>query len=1457
MYLRDIYLVFFPHWVTECLLFVQVCLYMFLQIVVSPSKSVRFNQEDEEIRPDTCSVSTVEQVVVQYKPVAEHTLTPCASLAEVISKEPPTSFTETLLLRLLDDLNRGHLSHDDLMTLASYSMDVIQSAATLIGKTSKSVKEDSDQHLVDSSSSMLASRLVDFTLGKILQSIRSGDVHHDDLASLTLSLLDNASGTVSKSSVTLPHLHLDDLVEDVPKVGMTSAIDDRDISPVSDSLLDEFVITTLQDLLHDLKNERIAFEQMKTFATCVSKQAENLASESENTQRKEILEVLQRFLGELKSGTFDSKTVCHIVLNVVQAYDSMTTSIWTTFEHRMSDMIKRIFQIFETKVAASQFSDVSLSVLKEANQKIANHHFDSRQIDQLTQSIFSLNNEPGTIIDGNYGQIVEDTLKDVIHKLENDKTDVRLRHYLQTLAETITADLVDRRSPQLTDTFTDVLTQMKRFLESQEILDDRSLADVNVLISKVAERCLSPDAIFELASSVVHAIESPLKSDSSFVAVSTVTHTLKEVLEDMNRDEMEEKTMEKMIDALRKCNSVAKMRDNTQPSLLIVSLSSLIQTVLGKLAFQLEAGTLETTDVVEIADTLKEKALDTDRIVEGSHVLLYIYHLLKDLEGGEVPVEHVYRLGHALVDCGSKLLAGFQDHGRSELGDIGATIRDIETEIRAGSSSNQLLKNITKEIITSYSNSAIYAVENTRSEIERDDRRSYMIKSEPQNTNDFTNFVCDVLLQLKQALSQTTVSELAVAKFCATILGIPHQSDPVHEESFALENLDKIIEDVENNERSVFADRILQEYLLPNESSGALIDPMKAVESILVAISSTILGDFVKTTLQTVLLEMRENAEAFYTKPTSVYVLRSASAIVAEKLVKKVLSFAKKELKTIMTKSETNKDGFENAISKLLLRWTEQSTTSNIITEVSKSTEIEDIVLETLHNVVSNALFEQATARASRGQPPDTFRDLVLGAIQRIVEDQQDKRVNISLGVTSIGDISGTYERTSAGNKASLEYIGLVIKKVIREMKRQLVENQNVDVDTEESSSAHIQTVIIEHLERGLSVTELPCVSLSSHQREDVKSILMESIKRTIDNIKGHALSPEDLTVLCKTVKTLIADPATSADVNEEASEKQVIELMEDIYTKVQTHELDETVLQNISVQLATLGMECPKSRSLTDVACPSSSIIMGLVTDVITRMAEGLQEELKDMENNNNVEDQCAHEDDGSGRISRSSLPKSALREGACSKTSKVSWVNWVQQAPEKVQPENLPRVESPRKQKQNSRKDKVTCEKNATKSPRPRLLHRALETRTTIKTNTKKHRRQVTEPLKATNRSRQSVRVKSCTPARKSPMCYLDSYLSKTPTPGPGLKPPTKSKRASYKPKARPRSPKWSVVSSDKHPTSPRKSLDRNQCHTESSQKKHLILYGKGSPKSEESGFRKSHKTEVIFRNQRREPV
>lgn len=777
------------------------------------SRSVRFSNEEEEISPKVPEVEIhfLDQVndSMQFKPVAEHILTPCASQLEIQKLEAEAilgspevgdktnsvSFVETLLLRLLDDLNSGRLSKEDIMKLATYSMDIIQSteAETLKDDVIAEETDGEGPYLATSSSSVIAMKMVDFTLGKILSDIEQGNVHHDDLASLTVSLLESSDIGESSASLSVSDADLDAYIEDTIRAASASAMDPREDSPICDALLDEFMITTLKNLINDLDDEVLTKGQIESLAMSIQQETKKVFPDDSDTDiqtAEDIQNVLQSVLGKLKTRGMNMQALYQIVFAIVYSYNMLKSPPTPCFEKKVTDLMKDILYTVEQQVASGLLSDVNINIIHEANKRISNTKLDVGKIEKLSPSIISVVSKPEVVCKTSSSEIarsiVEDALVKAQQRLKANESDPKLIEGVQNVAESIIMNIqgdIDESNTSLdtlTGIFLGILEQVKAILDESGEVGGVQGDDIASLIDHIKARSIQAEEISSMAESVVRILKSPVKSESSFAADVVTKNILLKIKDDLTERSLEDDIVNEIVRTLKTCCKAAVAHDSKSPALL-QSLASFLKTVLGQVTYKVECGELDERDIAELSRALKSKidkastfaeadvsaypSEDTaleKTLQEQSHseqhietqekhldtgisastnsdlktILDHLFNILDELELGEVEEETAQTLGKRLMECGKKLLSscpgdspGKTASGTDRLADdvVEEVIRTLQLEIDSGILTKDSLKELTKAIISTTSDSDIAdeIINHTMRGIQRDIEKGY------------------------------------------------------------------------------------------------------------------------------------------------------------------------------------------------------------------------------------------------------------------------------------------------------------------------------------------------------------------------------------------------------------------------------------------------------------------------------------------------------------------------------------------------------------------------------------------------------------------------------------------------------------------------------------------------------------------------------------------------------------
>ncbi|KAL4224670.1 Fibrous sheath-interacting protein [Mactra antiquata] len=799
------------------------------------SKSVRFSAEEaEEIKAELSSSSAS---LIHLKPVAEHVLTPVASQLEIAKleaeailgspevsdKTSSVTFVETLLLRLLDDLNSGKLSKDEIMKLASYSMDIIQ-AVEIENQSDHVIIEESDDtdaegpYLAASSSSVIAKKMVDFTLSKILSEVKSGSVHHEDIASLTVSLMDNIAGVETDEMIESDSA-LDAYIDSAVKIATSTAADPREDSPVCDALLDNFMVTTLRKLIHDLEDEILTREEVQKLAASLTEETQKVLPQLEGNieKQEDVQNVLHELLEQLQSGTVDFQTMYQVVFAIVCSYNTMKSEHTLGAEEQLTALLKDLLITVEQKVANGELDDIDINIIQDAASMLANTSLDLQQIEKISKSISKTETDSECKItepDDTYSatKIVIEAVSKL--QLVNAKSDQTVRHCIETVAKAVIDAVKDTSvSPTFVDIFVTLLQELKQAVESIEGVNDASVHDIVELINRISSNQMNKEMILEIASTVVNVVRSPVKSQSSFAASLAVKDSLKAVLNDVKEGNVNDIFLQEMATSLSTCLNAAEST-NQKTSSFLTALSSFLRNVLDQLSFKVQTGEMTEEDIIELTNLMKQKneKVDTadkemmteketspppdspeEEAVDLTYILHHIQTFIYNAESSELSASEMNDIGIKLIECGKKLV-----HSRQENVSVPVTpctvctevvadevveevIRNLQIEIESGLLSKETLKEVTKVIIDSASASDIAngVVNNTIRGITRDVDRGYQpddIQSIPTMTHSpsastvASHIVLQTIHSIGKDISARGIPPIMISSLASTII---------------------------------------------------------------------------------------------------------------------------------------------------------------------------------------------------------------------------------------------------------------------------------------------------------------------------------------------------------------------------------------------------------------------------------------------------------------------------------------------------------------------------------------------------------------------------------------------------------------------------------------------------------------------------------------------------------------
>ncbi|KAJ8316573.1 hypothetical protein KUTeg_005872 [Tegillarca granosa] len=364
------------------------------------------------------------------KPVSAHQLTPgpspynIPSLAKEDTKDQAEiKIVENLLIGLLDDLNNGRLSHEHLIKLSAYCVEILGDFDR--AKTGeKSAANDSDA----------ADELVKFTIGRILDDIKSGTISSEDLTDLTLSII-NASKRSEDEISTEEGIEqfIDDTICSIVKDG-----DVREESPVNECMLEDFVVTTIHTVADDVVHGRLSRDMISNMVAIISREIDLCSPEND------LEGILQRILEDLDSDK--SVTLYRVVHTIISCYYSYRESATESLSNLVTDIISRLNSVIE--LGGITDTEIDIGTLNKVATNLSSASLSTIKMNQLASDISLALNEKSQSPLKKHN--IEDVVKDVKTKIEMADS-----YALKKIASIVTESYQHiMEGDQIEDTFT-------------------------------------------------------------------------------------------------------------------------------------------------------------------------------------------------------------------------------------------------------------------------------------------------------------------------------------------------------------------------------------------------------------------------------------------------------------------------------------------------------------------------------------------------------------------------------------------------------------------------------------------------------------------------------------------------------------------------------------------------------------------------------------------------------------------------------------------------------------------------------------------------------------------------------------------------------------------------------------------------------------------------------------------
>ncbi|KAL5007653.1 hypothetical protein ScPMuIL_016459 [Solemya velum] len=381
----------------------------YLNLLNGPARSTVQFCDTEDIIPSPLEEANSDKLM-HFKSVSDHVMTPMGSPINLenmsVSGEDEfpsglqeSTFVEKLLKRLLSDLQKGRLSRQELMKLANYSLEII-----------KNVDSNESEREVD-----IADKLVEFTVSKILDDIKSGEISNVEIAELSDSMLesqtirgDEESNEEEMFMESLNEEKLDKFIEDTMKT--LAATDDME----SDSLVnvdllngfiqdtvrnltrvestaareEDFIINTLKKIINDIQNARLNNSQIRDIAAAVTEDVHGYLPEVDTTAGVDIKHVVEKIIEDLHSGAIDPKKSNTLVRRLISKYHSVVTQSCSTLSSGVTSLLAELITQVADRIRDGSVSEneIQLTKLNTISNVITSQEFGSETLQKVTSS---------------------------------------------------------------------------------------------------------------------------------------------------------------------------------------------------------------------------------------------------------------------------------------------------------------------------------------------------------------------------------------------------------------------------------------------------------------------------------------------------------------------------------------------------------------------------------------------------------------------------------------------------------------------------------------------------------------------------------------------------------------------------------------------------------------------------------------------------------------------------------------------------------------------------------------------------------------------------------------------------------------------------------------------------------------------------------------------------------------
>ena len=1085
----------------------------------------------------------------EYRHVSEHVLTPVPSAVIEPSgiNKTDKEFVEKLLFKLLDDLNHGRLNKNDLVKLTSHCLQMI---SNMDEEHSSFAMSEGDMY-----DSAVADDLVRFTLSKVLDDIRSGSISNDDLTDLTLSVLGVGDSFPSQDTMSSNDEEVQMYIDETIQRILSRDTLDKE-SPVDDGMLDEFIVQTLRDIASDVEQGNLNGSLINEMLNRMNDEFQSLPYAKDASDS--LQQLLSNLIEELSTEKSDTLyKVINIIVNTYHRYRESSSKC-------IAELITSVVEKVSTSVTKGELdqSEIDIETLCGVAIKINDSSFSTTQLNKFTSDLVHALHMPAEGQDPNHLQInaVMQDARARVYRADMDE--------LKELASVVTTNYGDIKEKPIDD-------------EKEEFLEDVSsfVVDILKLVWKsIDQGRFSNEDIDEMAQlclSRASSRPSPQKSPSIAQRKANLSDTIISILDDVEQGNIAEEEILELSEKLQECGKKllaacpnAPCQVSSGPSFTSTAIADdVVSHVLSSIQTDFEEKkeslkelaicVLKTTmsnisdqniddfeclypspcdsklaeDIVNSTIEDIRKELNEETLSRG--LISSIAESAIDMSSLGINNDDKARIEHTMtnvIDCLRKdklnkieaqkmfaaIISAYKQEWKQELFSRGLPASS-DSEL-AESLIRETLSKIERDIKSGcYSNDDLITIVGSSFE-------DQMEESKEPNMQDMANLSIAIIQELMIDLQTGAIPKENVTKFVSI---------------FSTEEFTDSNETITGKLRKISIDlrthgpksKYFQQIMHALKHNTKFEDnTLSLLQKVLDVVQTDVLSNFVRMTLQGILstkqidlTAQEQNVKNATAPPRSDIHIQSITSILADNIVKNLLV---KIQNTVTVHGELNSD--EELVPIVL---DQEKISQDLADNINQTNDgllsnISDMVLETLNNIVSNMRLEGSTsprsklselgmATLSNRVSSHMVHDFVLQQLQCIVESMQDGLTLNKASQFAFGTVENTESLLEMNDDEAMAYVMDTLKDVVQELAME-VEQENQQADKHTSTSSLEAEAIVLH-------------TLQSLMDEFVESDKIE-IKK-----KGEIAKQQVIKALCD-IKTTLGT-STESEITEAFAE--------------------------------------------------------------------------------------------------------------------------------------------------------------------------------------------------------------------------------------------------------------------------------------------------------------------------------